>query len=224
MVAACTVVLAVMMASVAADKFFYVATNGSDSNPGTFSSPFATPRGAQAAIRAMKKAGPLTEPITVWIEDGEYPLMHSDPVGTLVFTSEDSGAPSTPITYIASGEPGAVILSGGRRVEGWTFLGGALMFAFLFYCLNLSISPVLFAHIPGGLWSAPWPEDALPFHQLWADGARQVPARTPVHEYVSAGLNFLNYGTAISGIPHNSQVGPLSSCHHVLHCRFFHLQ
>ena len=33
---------------------FYVATNGSDSNPGTFSAPFATLTKAQAAMRANR--------------------------------------------------------------------------------------------------------------------------------------------------------------------------
>ena len=52
-------------ASVAAEeakmpgKVFYVATNGSDENPGTKGKPFATLERARDAIRELKKAGKL---------------------------------------------------------------------------------------------------------------------------------------------------------------------
>jgi len=59
---------------------FYVATNGSDRNPGTLRKPFATLERAREAARAGNR------PLTVWIRGGTYPLFRA-----FRLTEEDSG-------------------------------------------------------------------------------------------------------------------------------------
>ena len=46
-----------------AQVYYYVATNGSDSNPGTLAAPFATIDHARAIVAALPH--PLTSPVTV---------------------------------------------------------------------------------------------------------------------------------------------------------------
>jgi len=65
---------------------FYVARAGDDANPGTREKPFATLQRAREAIGERKQAGPLSEPVTVWLRGGVYRL--SEPI---TFTPDDSG-------------------------------------------------------------------------------------------------------------------------------------
>ncbi len=129
---------------------FYVAPNGSDANAGSQTAPFATAQRARDAIRALKQRG-LQRPVTVFLRGGTYSL--AEP---LVFTPQDSGTPSAPVTYAASaGE--TPILSGGTRLSGWKR--------------------------SGKLWTTTVPgvrEGTRPvFTQLWAGGERRFRARTP---------------------------------------------
>ena len=82
----------------------YVAVDGSDDNDGSFEKPFATIEKARDAVRAMDKSGKTG--ITVVIKAGEYRI------SSLVFTEEDSGTETCPITYCAYGD-GEVILNAG---------------------------------------------------------------------------------------------------------------
>lgn len=92
---------------------FYVATNGSDTNTGTISLPFATFERASAAVRALNKAGPLPAGgVTVWIRGGNY---FRDT--TFELTSADSGTSNAPIVY--SGYSNELV-----RVIGGRFLTG----------------------------------------------------------------------------------------------------
>ena len=91
---------------------FYVAPDGSDTNPGTQQKPFATLAHARDAVRQFKKASPK-EDITVLLRGGVYPLQE-----TVVFTLADSGGPDQTITYKAY--PGEKpILSGATAVKHW---------------------------------------------------------------------------------------------------------
>ncbi|MCX6929396.1 MAG: right-handed parallel beta-helix repeat-containing protein, partial [Verrucomicrobia bacterium] len=72
---------------------FYVATNGSDSNPGTIGQPFATLSGARTAIRALPH--PISVPFTVWLRGGRYYFQ----TPFALSGSQDSGTGSAPITY-----------------------------------------------------------------------------------------------------------------------------
>ena len=52
---------------------YYVAPNGSDSNPGTQAKPFGTLERARAEIRNLKREGkPLPGELTVWVRGGDY--------------------------------------------------------------------------------------------------------------------------------------------------------
>ena len=106
-------VLVVAGASSASGASFIVAPNGDDSGDGTGAKPFATIARARDAVREMKRAGRLDEPVTVYLRAGTYLL--TEPV---VFTHEDSGTEACPVTYTAyKGE--RAVLSGGRRITGW---------------------------------------------------------------------------------------------------------
>ena len=72
---------------------FYVATDGSDSNPGTIDQPFATLNGARTAIRALSH--PLSSSVTVWIRGGRYYLQSAFALSG----SQDSGTPTAPVVY-----------------------------------------------------------------------------------------------------------------------------
>ena len=74
---------------------FYVATDGSDKNDGTFENPFATIEGARDAIRKAKQDGTLKSGgAIVYIRGGEYTINKG-----IVFEKEDSGTEDAPIIY-----------------------------------------------------------------------------------------------------------------------------
>lgn len=129
---------------------FHVAPAGDDAAPGTADQPLASVAGAQAAIRKLKAAGPLKEPVTVLIAGGTYPL-----AGALVFTPEDSGTADAPITYqAADGAP--PLLTGGRAVTG--------------FVENDGLWAATLPDVRDGKWY---------FEQLWINGQRATRARTP---------------------------------------------
>jgi hypothetical protein len=100
---------------------FYVASNGKDAWSGTLKEPnadrtdgpVASLARARDAVRAIKAAGRLSEPVTISLRGGTY--FFSEP---LVLTPQDSGAAERPIIYRAY--PGErPLLSGGRPIAGW---------------------------------------------------------------------------------------------------------
>jgi hypothetical protein len=110
---------------------------------------------ARDAIRALKAAGPLTEPVRVVIADGVYPL--SEP---LVLTPADSGTAAAPIRYEAA--PGAhPIFTAGRR------LGGFKVAADGTWSLDLP-------EVRDGRWQ---------LEQLYVNGRAAVRARLPKKGY-----------------------------------------
>ncbi len=135
---------------------FYVSPAGLDSQSGTSKQPFASIARAQQAVRAAR-AGGGDQAVTVHLAAGHYSLGQ-----TIVFTPAESGAsPERPVRYL--GDPaGEVVLSGGRRIDGW------------------QVDP---EH--PGLWKTrvAVPEsadkDAWRFEQLWVNGRRATRARTP---------------------------------------------
>ena len=89
-----------------ADTFF-VATDGSDTNPGTEGKPFATLQHARDAVRKFKETAPVPESVTVVVRGGTYRIDTS-----LTFNAEDSGIETAPVVWqAATGEE--VRLSGG---------------------------------------------------------------------------------------------------------------
>ena len=85
----------------------FVATNGLDSNPGTFERPFATLQRAQRAVRESR----IRLAWTVHLRQGVYYLPE-----TLVFNPEDSGAEAAPVVYEAYAKE-QVVISGGVRLQ-----------------------------------------------------------------------------------------------------------
>lgn len=100
---------------------FYVAQEGSDANPGTSKSPFASLGRARDVIRELKRKGDLESGITVNVRQGEYVLSE-----TLELNKADSGSEKTPIVYRAA--PGEkVALLGGVPVSGFTPYQGQIL-------------------------------------------------------------------------------------------------
>ncbi|HDY89381.1 MAG TPA: right-handed parallel beta-helix repeat-containing protein [bacterium] len=137
--------------------FLYVSPEGSDSSAGeSIGEPFATIQKARDAIRQMKKEGTLKKPVTVYIRDGLYEL--SEPI---IFTPEDSGTESCPITYTAYKDENPVI-SGGRKIAGtWKD-----------YKDEIKVCTI--DEVKKAKWN---------FRQLFADGNRQTRARIPNEDY-----------------------------------------
>ena len=130
---------------------FHIAPGGDDSNSGSAARPFATLQRAQRAVRALKQAGKLDEPVTVSLHGGSYPLR--EPV---VFDSQDSGTATAPITYAAA--PGErPVLKGGRRIAGWRKFSDRL------WVVDLP-------EVKAGAWR---------FNQLFVNGESQSRARLP---------------------------------------------
>lgn len=99
---------------------FYVALDGDDrwsgksACPGRNDGPFATLTRARDAIRELKSKRGLQQPVVVAIRGGAYNL--KDP---LCFTPADSGTLLCPVLYTAYRNE-RVVISGGRRITGWT--------------------------------------------------------------------------------------------------------
>jgi hypothetical protein len=129
---------------------FYVAPDGSDSNPGTTTAPLATLTKARDKVREKVAAG-LTHNILVLIRGGTYRQTE-----TIVFGPQDSGTEKYSITYAACPSE-KVVLSGGREIFGWRKAEG----------------DIWTAEVPkakAGKWY---------FRQLFVGDRRAIRARTP---------------------------------------------
>ncbi len=147
-----------LSAAAIAGTTFYVATDGNDAWSGKLAAPnaersdgpLATLAKARDAVRALKAAGPLAEPVNVQIRGGVYYITE-----TLAFGPGDSGGPGAAISYEAyPGETPELV--GGRRIEGLRRKG-----------------PDSLVHLPAveaGEWY---------FRQLFVNGRLQVRARYP---------------------------------------------
>ena len=146
----------------------YVSPDGNDTWSGRVpepaasgtDGPFATVARAQSAVRDWREGGALPGPVTVHVR-GVHRL-----AAPLVFTPDDSGTETCPVTYTTyPGEP--CVLSGGRPITDWH---------------------------PGdrALWTAQLPDvraGAWHFRQLFGNGRRATRARHPNHGYLRvAGL------------------------------------
>jgi predicted negative regulator of RcsB-dependent stress response len=91
----------------------YVATNGSDANPGTLPRPFATLERARDEIRSLKTKGALPSGgVGVYVRGGDYPVKMP-----FSLVAVDSGTESSPITY--QSYPGeSARFTGGQKISG----------------------------------------------------------------------------------------------------------
>ncbi len=93
-------------------RTLHVAPDGKDTNPGTREQPFATVNQALAANRA---AGTVAGGTTILMAAGRYPL-----ADTIKLTEADSDSgPDAPLS-IRAVTPGTVVISGGKRLTGFT--------------------------------------------------------------------------------------------------------
>ncbi|MBI5395397.1 MAG: right-handed parallel beta-helix repeat-containing protein [Verrucomicrobia bacterium] len=150
--------------ALAAEPACHVAVNGNDRWSGKLAvpnrersdGPFATITRARDAVRELKKAGALKQPVTVLVHGGTYRL--AEPV---TFAPEDSGTEKCPIAYAAA--PGETpVFSGGSVITGWKKAGGKLW-------------TTTVADVAAGKW---YP------HQLFVNGRRATRARSPNDGYL----------------------------------------
>lgn len=99
-------------------KELYVAPNGSDSNPGTQSAPFATIAGANNAIKNLRSQ--MQGDIVVHVASGYYQI--SEPI---VIGVDGAGANGYRVIYRgdSSNKP---VVSGGVQITGWTKVDGKI--------------------------------------------------------------------------------------------------
>jgi len=110
--------LAQFMTAQTTPPTYYVATNGNDSNPGTFTAPFRTIERAQREVRLINND--MVSDIAVYLRGGRYELST-----TLTFSSQDSGTNGYNIIYASyPGEDAHV--SGGRTISGWISIGNGI--------------------------------------------------------------------------------------------------
>ena len=95
--------------SLVTDADIYVATDGSDANPGTLDKPVKTFAKAKELVRELKKTA--TGEIKVAFKAGNYGSLDN-----LQFTAEDSGTEAVPITYCAYGD-GDVVFANGYMIS-----------------------------------------------------------------------------------------------------------
>jgi len=95
---------------------YYVATNGADTNVGTFGAPFKTLEKARDTIRSLARPLPAGG-VTVWLRGGTYYRTN-----TLMLTNfNDSGSALAPIVYRGYSNETAVI-SGGKSLAATNFV------------------------------------------------------------------------------------------------------
>lgn len=94
------------------ERFFYIAPYGNDANPGTKAAPFASITAAQKAVRLFKKEQPDVS-VTVLIAAGVYSI-----TTPIIFTKEDGGRISAPVTYKAM-DKATPAFTGGKKITGW---------------------------------------------------------------------------------------------------------
>ena len=94
----------------------FVSPEGSDENPGTKDSPFATIKRAQEEVRRLKAKGMPRGGISVNLREGRYFLTEG-----IVFDSRDSGSEDAPVVYRSyPGEEARLI--GGRQLTNFRLL------------------------------------------------------------------------------------------------------
>lgn len=142
---------------------FYVSPQGNDAWSGKLETPsadktdgpLATLTGARDAVRKLKSAGPLAQPVRVIVADGAYAL-----TAPVIFEPADSGTDNRTITYEAASGAHPVF-SGGRTLTGWKQGDNGVW---------TTTIPEIAAGQPR-------------FEQLFVNGKRAVRARTPNQWY-----------------------------------------
>ncbi len=125
----------------------FVATNGSDSAAGTITAPFKTLVKAKTTVRNLLQSS--GDPINVYVRQGTYYLD-----STLVFSPQDGGTATRPVSYSAY-QNEKVIISGGRKfTASWATYSGNIMVANIGVVQNFDM---LFYNDDRLLTMARWP-------------------------------------------------------------------
>ncbi len=108
------VIATLLLVLPAAAAPLYVAPNGSDTNSGTRTRPFATLERARDEVRRLKQNGKMPKDgLTIWLRGGDYLRTN-----TLELAAADSGTSKAPIVWRAcKGE--TVRLLGGRKLPAF---------------------------------------------------------------------------------------------------------
>ncbi len=132
---------------------FFVSPQGSDSQPGSRETPFATLLRAMRAVRELRAGAAEPGPVTVYLRGGRHELSEK-----LVFGPGDTGTEASPVTYTSY--PGErAVLSGGRVIPGpWRKSAG---------------KPYYETRVPD-LPAGPWQ-----FNSLYVNGRSRQRARFP---------------------------------------------
>jgi hypothetical protein len=146
----------------AAAESLYVATGGNDAWTGGLAEPdaaktdgpFATLQRARDEARRIKAASAPVDPVTIFVRGGTYSLGE-----TLKLGPEDSGTPGAPVVYRNYQDERPIVI-GGRQITGFTPYKGRILKA------DVASQGFRGTH----------------FRQLFADGARQHPARYPNYD------------------------------------------
>src|SRR5437879_4715712 len=153
----------------------YVATNGNDRWSGRLEKPArdgkdgplaSLPAALEKTRAARQDSGKSPDRVTILMRGGTYSV-----VGPVVLTPEDSGSDADHPLTIAAYPNEYPVLSGGRRITGWSKVEGK-----------------------PGLWQAGIPEvreGKLHFRQLFIDGRRKQRARTPNGGYFQTDGDYL---------------------------------
>jgi len=143
----------------------YVATTGDDNAIGSQTTPFKTLAKAKAAVRTLlQSAG---DPINVYVRAGTY---YQD--STLLFTPQDGGTATRPVTYSAF-QTEKVILSGGRKISPvWSTYSGNIQVAAIGTGYNFDM---LFLNDDKLLVMARWPNfDSTKILQGYGDYTSRI--------------------------------------------------
>ncbi|HVU50928.1 MAG TPA: right-handed parallel beta-helix repeat-containing protein, partial [Polyangia bacterium] len=95
----------------------YVSPGGSDSNPGTITSPVQTLQKAQQLVRSLNAA--MTADITVTLADGYYRM-----ASPLTLDATDSGRNGHSVVWKAAAGARPVLM-GSKRISGWSQVSGS---------------------------------------------------------------------------------------------------
>lgn len=98
---------------------YYIATDGSDDNPGTIGAPFLTIEHAQTVVQAAI-AGGMSEIVRVYLRGGAYTISTG-----LSFGADDSGRDGFKVIWASYPGENAII-SGGEIITGWTAHEGGI--------------------------------------------------------------------------------------------------
>jgi len=171
----CLLALLLLLPIAAWAADIYVATNGSDTNEGSFNKPLATLAAALRKARELRRLNDATiaHGIHIIVKGGRYTLY--EPVW---LRPEDSGTNESP-TWIEAAPNEQPVLSGGFAISRWT--------------KNTTTITGLPAMAQGKVWEADVPLSAgqlSNFRQLWVNDTKAVRAKSSNGEWMDRILSW----------------------------------